>query len=218
MPLANKIHMLKTERGEGAVKLIFLSLCTMLLSACAHNSDIALSESEAELENVKPAQQISQISLNSRSTADVDQIGVASRDYRTKQVLKNTDIPQLTVDQLIAYADRCAPNQQSKRSDIDCSELSLRVRRVFKTEDRVAEALITLNRLGRNQISETAEDQLARNSRNLSVSAQAIASGTFEAGQPLPTDQPIVSDALENFLNDIGLGVNAGAIVQSGGG
>lgn len=213
----DKTYKLKFAFSVRAPKAIALSLFVTLLASCAHNTDVALAPVSAS-DKTAQTEQISQISLNSKSTANVDQIGVANSDYRTKQVLKNAEIPQLTVDQLIAYADRCAPNQQIKETSIDCSELSLRVRRVFKTEDRVTAALVTLNRLGRNELSESAEDELARNDKDLSFSAQAIASGALETYQPAQPEQPVVSDELESFLNEIGLGLNAGAIVQSGGG
>jgi len=93
----------------------------------------------------------------------------------------------------------------------------LRVRRVFKTEDKVADALITLGRLGRNDSSKDVDHELDHNVGDLSYSAQAVASGALDTPPPTLPEEPVVSPELESFLNEIGLGINAGAIVRPGG-
>lgn len=151
--------------------------------------------------------------LDTRSTTDVNQISVASSDLSSYQINRAVDTPQLTVDQLKAYADRCAPGQSASTADIDCSELSLRVRRVFKSDDRIADALITLNRLGRNETKKSVQNELNNNRGDLSFSAQAIASGALGSEPVQPEDAEQIPEDLEGLLNQMGIGVNAGAII-----
>ena len=197
-----------------------LTLCATILglSSCATHPVQGIPTNTANVAPLSQSQQIASDSDVSVASTDVAQISVVGSDYTASQISSDVDTPQLTVEQLKAYADRCAPGQYAaSASNIDCSELSLRVRSVFKTEDKVADALITLGRLGRIDTAKDVDDELGRNRGELSYSAQAVASGALDQPAPAIAEDPAISPELESFLNEIGLGINSGAIVRPGG-
>ena len=119
-------------------------------------------------------------------------------------------------DRLKSYADRCVPGKSTYQPDLDCSELSLRLKKVFRSDDKISEALFTLDRLGRSVSKSSVSNELERNSDNLSLSAQAVASGSLNTPPPELPEDPVPLD-LEKFLSENGLGINAGVIVNNGG-
>ena len=179
---------------------------SLMLAACAHNPT-----ETGSIDVARPQLERAPIgTIEQRvTTLDVNQIATANTGFKTRQILPKVDAVQLTVEQLQAYADRCAPNSSLPQGDVDCSELSLRVKKVFHSDNIIQEALITLDRLGRNGVENTGQNELEQNIRNLSYSAQGIASGFLE---PAPTELVIEpeTDNLDNILNQLGLSQNAG--------
>lgn len=144
----------------------------------------------------------------------IKQISSTDSSVIPRQINQTTSGPQLSVEQLATYLDRCAPNQ-TPAQEIDCSELSLKIKRVLKANDRVADALTTLYGLGRSEnISEIDGELSPTNRESLSSAAQAVASGLHLATPTFPTsaDQSVSTDEIEQFLDEIGLVVNSGAI------
>lgn len=189
-------------------------LLPLLCVACANTPDAkSVVESDTSVSQTEDARQ-TQVENNS---INMNQIASASTDFDAPQISKSVDAEQLTVQQLKAYADRCGPEKTVVDNDIDCSELSLRVRKVFRSDDKIQEALITLDRLGRSETEKEAADELGRNTGDLSYAAQAIANGVLNGEVPELPEEPVADD-LEKFLNENGLGVNAGAIITTPGG
>lgn len=194
--------------------LLSATVALIILSGCAHRADDATSamSSKAQAEKTRSVSP-----HNALSTTSVSQIPADVSDSLTPQIARSVDTQQLTIDQLKAYADRCAPGQTNPTNDIDCSELSLRVKTLFRSDDKVQEALITLDRLGRSGSNVDVDDELRRNRGDLSFSAQAIANGTLTMPMPAELPEDPIDDDLEKFLNQNGFGVNAGVIVNQGG-
>jgi len=90
--------------------------------------------------------------------------------------------------------------------------LNLRVKRLFRSEDKVTEALITLDRLGRNDTIDNALEDLEDGHPGNSLNSQAIAGGLLDPTPPAPPDP---EENLEDFLNQNGLAINAGAIIAN---
>lgn len=192
---------LKSLRGSYSVGII-----SCILTACAHNSTdtgaINVASPQLELAPIgKAGQKASQLYIN--------QIATVNTDLKARQILSKVDAAQLTVEQLQAYVDRCSPGRFLPQGDLDCSELSLRVKKVFQFDDIIQNALITLNRLGRNGIEKTGQNELEQNSRNLSYSAQGIASGLLEHTPSEPIQEP-QADNLDTLINQFGLAQNSG--------
>ena len=192
---------LKSLWGSYSVGII-----SCILTACAHNStdtaSINVASPQLELAPIgKVEQKASQLHIN--------QIATANTDLKARQILSKVDAAQLTVKQLQAYVDRCAPGRSLPQGDLNCSELSLRVKKVFQADDIIQNALITLNRLGRNGIENTGQNELEQNSRNLSYSAQGIANGLLEHMPTAPVQEP-QTDNLDALINQFGLDQNSG--------
>lgn len=192
----------------------FISILTIMLGLLTAACTTDNATSNASISNSKGT---SRSPVNARSTTSVAQIYSAETGFIHQQISRDVDAAQLTVEQLKAYADRCVPGKSSYNKDIDCSELSLRLKKVFRSDDKVAEALITLNRLGRSDNRKNISDELEGNNDNLSLSARAIASGALDPSSTADLPQEQISDDLEQFLNENGLDINAGIIVNSGG-
>lgn len=143
-----------------------------------------------------------------KSSISVRQIGHQTSTLTAPQIEANLDANKLSVEQLKAYADRCSPNAVTPPPQgLDCSEINLRIERMLQSDDLVNDALITLDRLGRNK---TIDDNLAdlKNGRpGSSLNSQAIAGGILDPVTPAPTEpEPNTLDILkENGVNfDIG--------------
>jgi len=86
------------------------------LSSCATNPVQDIPVNDANVAPLSQSQQISAVSNGAATSTDVAQIGSISGDYSASQISSDIDTPQLTVEQLKAYADRCAPGQYSANS------------------------------------------------------------------------------------------------------
>lgn len=194
--------------------LLSAAVALIILSGCAHQAaaPTPVASNKTQAEKTRPVSP-----HNALSTTSVNQISTGGAAFDAPQIARSVDTQQLTVDQLKAYADRCAPGQVNPANDIDCSELSLRVKTLFRSDDKIQEALITLDRLGRSDSAADVEDELRRNRGDLSFSAQAIANGTLTMPPPAELPEQPVDEDLEKFLNQNGFGVNAGVIVNQGG-
>ena len=195
-----------------AVSGIFL----LLLAACASSSDIH-NKSQAELSS-QQKQTLSASQLNKVSTTHVNQIGQQSSALDAPQISSSVEAEQLTINQLKVYADRCSPNaKELPPQGLDCSELNLRVKRLYKSDDDVTEALVTLDRLGRtdnvDNIDSALKD-LEDGQPGSSFNSQAIAGSVTTPQTPAPTES---QENLEDFLNENGLSINAGAIIANQG-
>lgn len=185
---------------------------SVFMTACASNT-ITADDTEAKITSSKKAVSSP---VDARSTTSVTQISSSKSSFTAQQISRDVDAAQLTVEQLKTYADRCIPGKSTYRDDIDCSELSLRLKKVFRSDDKINEALFTLDRLGRSVSNSGVSNELDRNYGDLSNSAQAIAGG-LQNPSPVEPPEDAISDDLEKFLNANGLGVNAGIIVNNGG-
>ena len=122
---------------------------------------------------------------------NIEQIDRTQSALDTQQIPSDQPARNLTVAQLRAYQDRCAPDAGSPPPpNLNCEELRLRIERTFRSDDEVANALATLDRLTAPETS----DLLSRleNGDLRGLDAQAVASGTIspESGQPSPEDDP----------------------------
>ena len=165
-----------------------------LLAACAHNTpettSIEVSSSRVERAPVGSVGQAS-------SPLDVNQIATANTGFESRQILLNGDDNQLSIEQLQVYADRCAPGRFQPSDGLDCSELSLRVKKVYRSEDEIQDALITLDRLGRGGNGNKGQNELDQNTGNLSHSAQGIASDLLD---PSPAEQPQGPETIDRAI------------------
>ena len=185
------------------------AISLLILAACASSPDVN-NKSQAQLSANQKASQEDKV-----STTHVNQIGQQSSALDAPQISSSVVAEQLTVDQLKVYADRCSPNAKKlPPEDLDCSELNLRVKRLYKSDDEVVEALVTLDRLGRNDTIDSALADLKDGQPGSSFSSQAIA-GTVTS--PQPPDPIETQDNLEDFLNGSGVPVNTGAIISNRG-
>lgn len=191
--------------------ILAFALCTFV-SGCA--SDTV--NSAASVDQINKSNTASSSPIDARSTTSVTQIASSDTGFTAQQISRDVDTVQLTVEQLKTYADRCVPGKSTYRDDIDCSELSLRLKKVFRSDDKINEALFTLDRLGRSVSNSSVSNELDRNYGDLSHSAQAVAGG-LQDPSPVEPPEDAISDDLEKFLNQNGLGINAGIIVNSGG-
>ena len=190
------------------------AISVLILVACASSTDIN-NTPQAELSS-KQNKTRSVSELNKVSTTQVNQIGQQSSALDAPQISSSVEAEQLTVDQLKDYADRCSPNAKERPpKDLDCSELKLRVKRLYKSDDDVTEALVTLDRLGRtdnvDNIDSALKD-LEDGQPGSSFNSQAIAGSVTTPQTPAPTES---QENLEDFLNENGLSINAGAIIAN---
>jgi len=185
------------------------AISLLILTACASSTDLN-NKPQAELSSNQKVSQVDKV-----STTHVNQIGQQSSALDAPQISSSVEAEQLTVNQLKVYADRCSPNaKELPPKDLDCSELNLRVKRLYKSDDEVVGALVTLDRLGRNDTIDSALEDLKDGRPGSSFSSQAIAGSVTLPQTPEPTENP---DNLEDFLNENGLPVNAGAIIPNRG-
>lgn len=148
------------------------------------------------------------------SSINISQISSANATLSTRQIASPADVDQLTVNQLRTYADRCSPNATlPPPQDLDCSELNLRVKRLFRLDNKITDALILLDRLGRNDSVNNALEDLEDGLPGKSLNSQAIAGGLIDPTPPAPPPDP--EENLEDYLNQNGLAINAGAIIQN---
>ena len=159
----------------------------------------------------KPTKTISEV--NKGSITHVNQIGQHNDTLNTAQILSKADKDQLKVHQLKGYVDRCSPNAtQSPHQGLDCSELKLRVKRLFRSDDELGEALVTLDRLGRNDNINNAVQDLEGGRLDLSFNSQAIAGSLSTSQTPAPPEK---EESLGDILNENGLSINAGGIITN---
>lgn len=187
---------------------------SILLGACAHNAP------ETEPLDIRNSQ-IVQAPIGSpesrRDPLEVNQISSTQSSFEARQISPGPALDQITIKQLQTYVDRCAPESVLPKGDVDCSDLSLRIKDVLRSDDDVREALITLDRLGRNDRKNSiGNDAFDRNGDGLSYLAQGIASGLLETEPAEPLEEPEIKD-LDSILNELGLEQNAGIIIGSGG-
>lgn len=176
---------------------ILVLALTALLSSCASSGP---AETTANLPVRKEMRAASQIDKD--STSSIAQISSQDQKEAAYQISKNQAGASLTIDQLRNYADRCGPeNLTDSPPEIDCSALGLRIKRAYKTEDQVVDALITLDRLGRNASAEDVSDDLRDGRADGSANAQAIASGIFEPAPPAP-EAPPPPEELEELITN----------------
>ena len=71
---------------------------------------------------------------------------------------------------------------------MDCSEINLRVKRLRRSDDHVNDALITLDRLGRQNTLDEGLNDLKNGRPVSSLNVQAIASGILESAPTDPTE------------------------------
>ena len=94
----------------------------------------------------------------------------------------------LTVAQLRAYRDRCAPGaKELPPPELDCSELGLMIKRTFRSDDDIARAIATLDRLSTSQKGDL-QSRLERGDLT-ALDAQAVAAGVI-AIDPASTTTP----------------------------
>ena len=144
------------------------------------------------------------------ASASVNQIGIAPRTAQgltaSSQIHRATDPNALTVGQLKDYADRCGPEaRRAPPAGLDCSDLKLRMERVFKSDDAVARALVTLG-------------QLSQAPTGTSVEANALAGGLLDGEVAQSTLTDTTSNDITAFLEANGLAVTGGVIIATGGG
>jgi len=158
----------------------------------------------------QPAQKVNQ----SPTSISVNQIGARSQGLTAPQIQSNTPrAPQLTVEQLRIFADRCLPNSQlPPPSDLDCSEINLRMQSLLREDDEIIDALITLGQLGRADSLGRAIDDLNEGRSGDSLTGGAIAGGFINGPVPTPAPLPDTPPELEKFLQENGLNINQGII------
>ena len=136
------------------------------------------------VERLEPSRQIAQ-DADMDSEAAVYGISQIAEPVEDEDAIFQRQIPEsaimadksdrLSVAQLKTYADRCGPGV-TPPSGVDCSNLALRVERLFRSDDEVARALTVLDRLA---LREPEADTQAR----LFVQ-RAIASGALLVEEP----------------------------------
>ena len=170
---------------------------SLSLPSCASQGSAGVTNSVLPKSELQAAPQ-----LDKDSTSSIAQITSQDQADAAYQIADQETRESLTVDQLRNYADRCGPEAiEEAPPEIDCSELGLRIQRVYKTEDQVVDALITLDRLGRNASAENVSDDLRDGRPDNSLNAQAIASGIFEPAPPAP-EAPPPPEEIENSLTN----------------
>lgn len=190
---------------------ILFSVSALVLSSCASTPtavDLEALEMSTPPENITYAN-----TPNDTSSTNVSQIGDQPRTLSAAQIDSGFDANKLTVEQLRAYADRCSPDALfPPPQGLDCSEVNLRMKRLMRSDDRVTDALVTLDRLGRNNtINDTLED-LKDGKPGGSLNSQAIAGGILD---PVAPPAPPPEENLEDILNKNGIDFNAGAFIAA---
>lgn len=193
-------------------KRVFCGAVGVLLISC---ETAKTASDNANKGNPASSQSVYSTPNHSQPTSiNISQISPENSTLDTRQINSSADTNQLTVNQLRTYADRCSPNATlPPPKDLDCSELNLRVKRLFRSNDKITDALILLDRLGRNDSVDNALEDLEDGLPGNSLNSQAIAGGLLDPPPPAPP--PDVEENLEDFLNQNGLAINAGAIIQN---
>jgi len=200
----NDSFFMKTHIRRGQICVSGLA-CFVLLS-CTSISDDRTSKSTND---AKAAQNISYANATSQaSSIDANQIGEQTSSLAAPQVQSKVDTDKLTVEQLLNYVDRCSPKEGvSVPAGLDCSEVNLRVQRMIRADDRVKNALITLDRIGRNASDESLDD--LKKGRPGSLTSQAIAGGILDPVTPLSAEPE------NELLDSIGIPISTGAVVTT---
>ncbi|WP_409431960.1 hypothetical protein ACJ3XI_06970 [Litorimonas sp. RW-G-Af-16] len=197
--------------GEIQMFKRFSHICLLALSATALLTACETTDSYSApvAQDTRPVT----ASVNALSTTNMNQLAKRDGTLDTTQIMTSAR-NNLTIDQLKVYADRCRPDANLPvPADLDCSEIRLRMKRVFKSDDKVAEALFTLNRL--SQTSQPDSD-IDGDFTYGSLNSQAVA-GQVLQDNALSAPEPEADFA--DFLEANGLSVESGAIViDSGGG
>ena len=165
---------------------LYAALSSILMS-CASTSgpaDIKTMKTPSASQNVNYANETTE-----KSSISVNQIGNQTSTLATPQITATLDTNKLSVEQLKAYADRCSPNAVTPPPQgLDCSEINLRVKRLRRSDDHVNDALITLDRLGRQNTLDEGLNDLKNGRPVSSLNVQAIASGILESAPTDPTE------------------------------
>lgn len=184
---------------------LYAAMSSILMS-CASTSgpaDIKTIKTSSASQNVNYANETTE-----KSSISVNQIGNQTSTLAAPQIAATLDTNRLSVEQLKAYADRCSPNAVTPPPQgLDCSEINLRIERMLQSDDLVNDALITLDRLGRNRTIDDNLEDLKNGRPGSSLNSQAIAGGILDPVTPTPTEpEPNTLDLLkENGVNfDIG--------------
>lgn len=195
---------LKAYSAGLILSLVGLTACKTILPNASGSETNA-----AQQVGLKSATQ--EPSSSRRADTLVTQIGGAQRTVDASQLTQPQGKAGLTIAQLRKYADRCSPDRPklpASKGQVDCSELSLRMSKTFKSDDKVLEALVLLDRLGR---SDDDNDGIGLNGYRSGVSASAVvASGITD---PLLDAPPPELEEFTDFLEQNGLAIEAGAIV-----
>ena len=165
-------------------------LATMLgLAACSTLGDSADAPAP-----VRPTAGI----LNADSSVTAPQIyrrDAAGADLTQRQIEAVPAGAGLSVEQLRTYVDRCSPSAGGAAfaPGVDCSEITLRVERLFRNDNEVIEALSVLDRIG-------TPDRRTGSDAELFVQ-RALASGAISVGGPLTESEPEeeIDAALQGF-------------------
>ena len=165
----------------------FYGAISLILMSCASTSgsaDIKTMKTPSASQNVNYANETTE-----KSSISVNQIGNQTSTLATPQITATLDTNKLSVEQLKAYADRCSPNAVTPPPQgLDCSEINLRVKRLRRSDDHVNDALITLDRLGRQNTLDEGLNDLKNGRPVSSLNVQAIASGILESAPTDPTE------------------------------
>lgn len=190
---------------------IIWSVSALVLTSCA-STPAAVDLEASEISSARNDVRYSNMP-NGTSATRVNQIGNQLPTLSAAQIESGFDTNKLTVEQLRAYADRCSPNAVfPPPQGLDCSEVNLRMKRLMRSDDRVTDALVTLDRLGRNNtINDTLED-LKDGRPSGAFNSQAIAGGILDPITP-PTPEP--EENLEDILKNNGLDISAGVIIAA---
>jgi hypothetical protein len=197
-------HLLKPTRLASALLIV-----TLVVAGC-QAAKPTLTRAGADAVN-EASRDVSSTDTSATITgAQISQISSTDSTIGAAQIDQQADVAVLTIDQLRTYADRCLPNSPLPAPEaLDCSELGLRVKRALNTEDKISEALATLDRLGRSDGADEISRSLKEGRIEDSLSAQAIAGGILEG---LPTQEPDDPDEKLKELLDESAAIEAGVI------
>ncbi len=187
-----------------------IMISTFYIASCAHNTPNLDTDNKTQnisASEVKTTKAASSISVN--------QIHSGKQSFSTDQIqTTDANMPQLTIEQLQNYVDRCLSNSNTPPAGIDCSELNLRMKNLLNSDDEVIDALVTLGQLGRAENLNRSLNELDNGQVGGSITSRAIAGGLTNGPASTPTtpDAPQTSPELTDFLQQNGLSVNQGII------
>jgi len=179
------------------------------IQACATAQDAS-----TEITQIKPQSATVQTPRN-ETEGQIDQISprdINTQRLRANQIATPSNVDSLTVDQLVKYNDRCRPDSSLPVPlGLDCSELKLRIEREMDTNDNIRDALITMDRLGRDD--KRANLQSLRDGNPDDFESQAIAGGVLN---PAPLEPaPDEDEKVEELLDINGIAAVIGTVVES---